>query len=138
MISKIEDNCVFCKIVRGQIPCYRLYEDERFLAFLDVNPLNLGHALVIPKKHYRWTWDVPDFGSYWETAKVVAKALMRALKAPMVEFLTHGTDLYHAHIWVVPIFKGEEGFINASKRKNFSDHKMKEVAKKITSYIKEK
>ena len=122
--------CVFCKIVKGEIPCYKVYEDEEYLAFLDIAPLNLGHVQVIPKKHYRWAWDVPDFGGYWEIAQKVALASLKGLSAKMVEFLTHGMDVEHAHIWVVPIYK-DEAFINTSVRKEFEAGYMKEVADKI-------
>jgi histidine triad (HIT) family protein len=129
------EDCVFCKIVKGQIPSYKIYEDKKYLAFLDISPLNLGHSLVVPKKHFRWTWDVPEFGEYWEVAKKVAKATRKATGAFMVEFLTHGTDINHAHIWVVPVFKGEEGFIMADKRKRIAAIKMKAISDKIKSLI---
>jgi len=100
------------------------------MAFLDISPLNKGHMQVIPKKHYRWTWDVQNFGEYWEVAKKVAKAAMKALEAPMVEFLTHGAEVEHAHIWVVPIYNSE-AFIKASERKSFGSDEMQEVMDKI-------
>lgn len=128
-------DCIFCKIVRGEIPSYKVYEDKNFFAFLDIAPLNPGHTLVISKNHYRWTWDVPNFGEYWEVAKRVAKATMEALNAPMVEFLTHGAEVHHAHIWVVPVYKGEKGFINESERKQFSDQQLKEFSQKIKKSI---
>ena len=127
--------CIFCKIVEGEIPCYKVYEDADFMAFLDISPLNKGHIQVVPKKHYRWTWDVPNFGNYWEVAKTVAKAAMSGLNATMVEFLTHGTEVAHAHIWVVPIY-GNEAFIDVSKRKKFDDKQMLEIADKIQSGLK--
>ena len=128
-------DCIFCKIVKGEIPSYKVYEDKNFFAFLDIAPLNPGHTLVIPKNHYRWTWDVPNFGEYWEVANKVAKATMEALNAPMVEFLTHGTEVHHAHIWVVPVYKGEKGFINESERKQFNDQQLKEFSQKIKKSI---
>ena len=126
-----DPTCVFCKIVKKEIPAYIIYEDEKYLAFLDREPLNEGHSLVIPKDHYRWVWDVADFGEYWETAKRVANALMKKLNCPLVEFLTHGTQVTHAHIWVVPIYNFEEGFIKEDKRKEISDEKMSEIRGKI-------
>lgn len=128
-------DCVFCKIVAGDIPCYKVFEDNDFLAFLDIEPLNPGHVLVVPKKHYRWTWDVPNFGEYWEAARNIAKSVIKSMDAPMVEFLTHGADVEHAHIWIVPVFEGEEGFINVSKRKKLEGGEMKEISKKISDNI---
>lgn len=130
----MQDGCVFCKIVSGEIPCYKIHENADFMAFLDISPLNKGHMQVIPKKHYRWTWDVPNFGEYWEFAKVVANALMKSLQAPMVEFLTHGAEVEHAHIWVVPIYENE-AFIDVSKRKKFETDEMLQIAGTIKSAI---
>jgi histidine triad (HIT) family protein len=128
-------DCIFCKIVAGEIPSYKVYEDTDFMAFLDISPLNKGHMQVIPKKHYRWTWDVPNFGAYWEAARKVALGAMKALGAPMVEFLTHGTEVEHAHIWVVPIYE-KEAFINVSKRNTIDPEEMKQIVAKIKEEIK--
>lgn len=128
------DDCVFCKIVKGDIPAKKVYEDDQFLGFLDISPLNRGHVQLIPKKHYRWTWDVPNFGDYWEVARRVAKAQMKALEAPMVEFLTHGMDVHHCHIWIVPIY-GNEAFIKSENRKSFDSAEMEETARMIRENI---
>lgn len=128
------EDCVFCKIVRGEIPSKKVYEDNDFLAVLDISPLNKGHVQLLPKKHYRWTWDVPNFGEYWEVARKIALGQMKALNAKMVEFLTHGMDVEHCHIWIVPIYN-DEAFIDASKRKTFSESEMSEIADKIKASI---
>ena len=60
------DNCIFCKIINSEIPCTKIYEDENYLAFLDVEPKSEGHTLLIPKKHYRWIYDVENFSEYFE------------------------------------------------------------------------
>ena len=60
LIEFIMNDCVFCQIAAGKIPCFKIYEEEGFLAFLDINPWVEGHTLVIPKKHYRWVWDMPE------------------------------------------------------------------------------
>ena len=62
-------NCIFCKIINKEIPCTKIYEDENFLAFLDINPLSPGHTQIIPKKHYRWVWDIENIGEYFEVVK---------------------------------------------------------------------
>ena len=130
----MQKDCVFCKIVKGEIPSYKVYEDADFMAFLDIAPLNKGHTQVIPKKHYRWTWDVPNFGDYWEVARKVANAAMKSLGAPMVEFLTHGAEVEHAHIWVVPIYE-KEAFIDVSSRKQLGPRAMTETADKIKKQL---
>lgn len=130
----MEEGCVFCKIASGEISSRKVYEDDNYLGFLDIAPLNKGHVQLIPKKHFRWTWDVPDFGGYWEVARKVAKAQMKALGAPMVEFLTHGMEIHHCHIWIVPIYD-KEAFIDVSQRKTFDDKIMDEVSYKIRENI---
>ncbi|OGM59336.1 hypothetical protein A2955_00370 [Candidatus Woesebacteria bacterium RIFCSPLOWO2_01_FULL_37_19] len=129
------EDCIFCKIVRGEIPSYKVYDDDDFMAFLDIAPLNRGHVQVIPKRHFRWVWDVPNFGDYWEVAKTVALACMKGLGANLVEFLTHGIDVEHAHIWIVPIFN-DEAFIKSEERKSFSKEEMENIAEKIISKVK--
>ncbi|MEI7463544.1 MAG: HIT domain-containing protein, partial [Candidatus Taylorbacteria bacterium] len=62
-------SCIFCKIINKEIPANIIYEDADFLAFLDIRPLSPGHMLVIPKKHYRWVWDVPNVGEYFEVVR---------------------------------------------------------------------
>ena len=65
------DNCIFCKIVSGDIPSYKIYEDDEYLAFLDIAPFADGHTLVIPKKHYQFVWDVEEVGKYIEVAQKI-------------------------------------------------------------------
>ncbi len=97
-------DCIFCKIIAKEIPCYKIYEDDKFLGFLDINPLNPGNSLLIPKKHYRWVIDVPEFGQYWEVAKKIAIASQAGLSAMSVSFLTLGFEVPHAHIRIIPRF----------------------------------
>ncbi len=96
------ENCIFCKIVKGELPCYKIWEDEKYLAFLDINPSSTGHTLVIPKKHYQWVYDVDNFGEYWETALEVTKKLQKALKPMYISYFTHGILVPHAHIHIIP------------------------------------
>jgi histidine triad (HIT) family protein len=97
-----DPNCIFCKIVRGEIPSYKVYEDENFLAFLDINPRAPGHVQVIPKEHHRWVWDVPNVGEYFEVARKIAKAQQTAFNTDMIRSQVYGEDVSHAHIWVFP------------------------------------
>lgn len=127
-------DCVFCKIATKEIPSNIVYEDADFMAIIDIAPLNPGMVQVIPKKHFRWTWDVPNFGDYWEVAKKVAKAQMKSLDAKMVEFLTHGMQVEHAHIWIVPIY-GEEAFIRSENRLSPSKEELEKTAEMIKETI---
>ena len=95
-------DCVFCKIVAGEIPSHKVYEDENFLAFLDIHPASIGHTLIIPKKHYRWVWDVPDIGKYFEVAKKVALAQKKAFGQEAIWVGVKGDEIPHAHISILP------------------------------------
>ena len=94
--------CLFCKIVRGEIPSYKVYEDDDFLAFLDIHPESPGHTQVIPKEHYRWVWDVPNIGKYFEVVQKVAKAQQKAFSTDWILSKTIGDEIAHAHVWVFP------------------------------------
>lgn len=104
------EDCIFCKIIAGTIPSYKVYEDEQFLGFLDINPRTQGHSLLIPKKHYRWAIDVPNFGEYFEKARVLARAINDVVSPAYMSFQTFGVIAPHAHIHVVPYFKLSEDF----------------------------
>ena len=102
------ENCIFCKIVKGEIPTTKVYEDENFLALLDIHPLGSGHTQVIPKKHYRWVWDVPNAGEFFEVVKKIAMAQKKAFGADIVRSQIYGEEVSHAHIWVWPETVGDE------------------------------
>jgi histidine triad (HIT) family protein len=95
-------NCIFCKIVKGEIPSHKVYEDKKFLAFLDINPQSPGHAQVIPKQHYRWVWDMLNVGEYFEIVKKVAEAQRKAFDTDFILSKIIGDEVEHAHIWVFP------------------------------------
>jgi len=97
-----DKNCVFCKIINKEIPAEIVYEDDKFLALLDINPRSAGHTLVIPKEHYRWVWDVPNAGEYFEVVKKIALAQKKAFKQEVVLGHIEGKDVEHAHFWVYP------------------------------------
>ena len=103
-------SCVFCKIVSKKINSFKVFEDQLFLGFLDVNPRTYGHTLLIPKKHYRWTYDVPEFELYWKAAHKVATTIQTVLTPKFITFATHGLEIPHAHIHIMPR-KNESGFV---------------------------
>ena len=101
------EKCIFCEIAGRRMPSNIIYEDNDFIALLDVNPLNVGHTLVVPKAHVRWTYEIEKFGDYWEVAKAIALAAIEALQAKFVNFITAGLGVAHAHIHVVPRFEND-------------------------------
>ncbi len=127
------DDCIFCKIINGDVPCHKVYEDDDFLAFLDINPLNPGHTLVIPKKHIEWVWDVPNIGEYYEVVGKLANAIRKAFSTDWVVSLVFGEAVPHAHVWLVPRLEndGHGGAIKLDNVKKLSEDEMKEAAEKI-------
>ena len=102
------NDCIFCKIVAGEIPAEIVYEDNLFLAFLDINPRAPGHTQIIPKKHYRWVWEVPEIGNYFEVSRKIALAQQKAFNVEMVRSQVYGDQVPHAHVWVWPDTTGNE------------------------------
>jgi histidine triad (HIT) family protein len=133
----MDQDCIFCKIARGEVSAHKVYEDEDYLAFLDVRPLNPGHTLVIPKEHYRWVWDVPDLASYYRVAGKVVQAIREAFNTDYVVSLVLGEEVPHAHIWLVPRFEGDGhgGAIDLGNVKDLGEEEMEDARKKIRSRL---
>jgi histidine triad (HIT) family protein len=130
-------DCIFCKIIKGELPSYKVYEDDKFLAFLSIHPLTLGHTLVIPKDHYRWVWDVPNIGEYYEIARKIALAQKKAFNTDMIFSFVFGEEVPHSHIWLVPRTEndGHGSSIDLKNIQEFSPEKMKETADLIKNNI---
>ena len=114
MTHATDPSCIFCKIVAGDIPCHRLYEDELVLAFLDVGPLSKGHALVIPKGHYETIDQVPAevAAAMGRAIPRLSKAIMQATGATSFNLLqNNGSDagqvVPHVHLHIIPRFEGD-------------------------------
>lgn len=114
-------DCVFCKIIAGEIPCYKIYEDDEFLAFLDVFPFIKGHTLVIPKKHVRYVWDYPEIGKYYEVVGKIARSMRDKIEGEIVRSSVVGTDVPHAHVHLFP------GKKSTLKGKKLPDDEMKKI-----------
>ncbi len=95
---------IFEKIVTGEIPAYKIYEDDKFFAFLDINPKGLGHTLLIPKHPYPFVWNLPDqeYQQIMQTAKKLALHLKNKMNTEYVRLDIVGTDVPHAHIHLIP------------------------------------
>lgn len=106
------DNCIFCKIVKAEIPCYKISENDKFLAFLDISQMSKGHTLVIPKKHYHFIWDVSNIDEYFQFAQEVANHF-RDIGYKYVDTLTMGRQIPHAHLHLVPHDNGESDWVKA-------------------------
>lgn len=126
---------IFSKIASGEIPCYKIAESDRFLAFLDVFPLAKGHTLVIPKKETDYIFDLSDeeFSGLQLFSKKVAKAVEKAIPCKRIGVAVIGLEVPHAHIHLVPLQNVSD--INFSRPKlSFPKEEMEEIAKAIRKY----
>ena len=132
-------DCIFCQIVKKEIPAYLVYEDNDFLAFLDIRPLNPGHTLVIPKKHYRWVWDVKNIGQYYQVVAKIAHALRKVFQTDYIVSLVFGEEVPHAHVWLIPRLPndGHGGAIDLNNVKKIPEKEMKQIALKINTSLKD-
>ncbi|MGZ5282462.1 MAG: HIT family protein [Bacteroidia bacterium] len=123
-------------MVAGEIPSYKVAEDDNYLAFLDVQPLAVGHVLVIPKQEVDYIFDVDDdlYTGLWAFAKKVAKGLERAISCERIGIAVVGLEVPHAHIHLIPLQKF--GTINFSKPKmKVTQEEMAETAAKIRARL---
>ena len=127
----MDKNCIFCKIVEGKIPSVKIWEDEKFLAFLDVSPINPGHTLVVPKKHNDYLFDLNDkeYNELMLTAKKIANAIKNKLKPRRVGLAVEGFFVPHIHIHLVPLNKGNE--LNPERAKSSTKEDLEKIAKKL-------
>lgn len=128
---------IFSRIIAGEIPCYKVAEDDSFFAFLDINPVNWGHTLVVPKKETDYIFDIDDeeLARMSVFAKRVAKAIREAIPCRKVGVAVLGLEVPHAHIHLIPI--NEEGDMDFHKKiSNPDPSKMEEIAKSIASNFK--
>ena len=129
--------CVFCKIVKGELPAWKVYEDEDVVAFLDINPATPGHTLVVPKQHYRNILDAPDevVAKVFKVAKKIAEATVKGLGAKGVNVITNaeevaGQIVFHFHVHVVPRYSPDEVRFQYVPKK-YAEGEAEEVAEKI-------
>jgi len=124
---------IFTKIAKGEIPSYKIAEDENFYAFLDISPLKEGHTLVIPKtteNDYIFDLDDETYDGLMAFAKRVAKAIKKAIPCKRVGVAVLGMEVPHTHIHLVPLESEGDMLFNKEKLK-LSDERMREIAKSI-------
>jgi histidine triad (HIT) family protein len=132
--------CIFCKIITGDIPCLKIYEDQNYLAFLDISQFTPGHTLVVPKTHYRFVWDHPHIGEYYQVIQKIADHY-RKVGYEFVDSLVLGRMIPHAHVHLIPhndevsdyrkIISGFDSLINDPSR-----HPSSEVGSQLVAKLK--
>ncbi|BFT95241.1 MAG: HIT family protein [Minisyncoccus archaeiphilus] len=135
------ENCIFCKIIRGEIPCYKVYESRDVLAFLDINPINRGHVLVIPKEHYKDVFEIKEdlLVEVVKVSKMIATRLKDFYLADGVDiFQANGEageqTVFHYHMHVIPRSKDDD--IDFSKMmmgvvKKLNENEFEEIKKAL-------
>ncbi len=129
-------DCIFCKIVKGEIPSYKVYEDEEFLGFLDISQIVDGHVLLIPKEHVRWVWKIENIGGFYKVAQKIVKKMQEVSGEEFVASLTLGTMIEHAHLHLLPKTEGNvqlvwNAWVKARETRKLSPEKLTELAKKF-------
>ena len=129
------ENCIFCKIVKKEIPADIIYEDEKFLAFLDIKPVSDGHLIIIPKQHIVWMQDADDqiVSGIFVVAKKLMSALKKSLKCDFVQLGVVGNEVPHFHIHLIPRYSGDN-FKNFPT-KEYKDGQQTELVQKITQAL---
>ncbi|MFA6050152.1 MAG: HIT family protein [Candidatus Paceibacterota bacterium] len=130
------DNCIFCKIVTGEIPSNKVYEDDHVLAFLDIRPVNPGHTLVIPKDHFENIYTLPDetFARMSLAVKKVSVAIKQAVDADGINLGMNneeaaGQVIFHAHIHIMPRVEGDG--LQLWPQKDYKDGEAASIADRI-------
>ena len=120
MTEEGRHNCIFCDIAEGKAEAYRIYEDERSLGILDINPFAQGHCLVISKRHIQWWHDLSEeeTESLFSAARVIAQKIMKAFRPDFVCMYARGRRIPHTHIFLIPTYSGDplDRFFNALER----------------------
>ena len=135
-------DCIFCKIVQGEIPSKKVYEDSDFLGFIDIRPVSKGHVLLIPKEHYETFLDLPDkfHGPFSIALQNVAKAVVKATKAEGLNIGLNvnkaaGQEVFHVHYHVIPRFESDS--LAQWARSTYDAGEDAEFAEKIGSFLKD-
>jgi len=127
---------IFSRIIRGEIPCYKIAEDENNFAFLDINPVARGHTLVVPKKETDRFFDLgeEEYLSLLKFSKKVAHAIEKAIPCNRVSMHVVGLEVPHAHIHLIPINTMQDCNFMAA-RKKFTKEEMEEISRAIRNFV---
>jgi histidine triad (HIT) family protein len=127
---------IFTRIINGEIPCYRVAEDERFIAFLDVRPLKPGHTLVVPKKEVDYIFDLDEetLAGMMIFAQKVASAIKEVIECKRIGVAVIGLEVPHAHIHLVPITR-ESDLLFTNPRVSPSAEENERLARAISEHI---
>jgi len=134
-MSNKEENCVFCMIAKGEIPCDKVFENKNFLVFLDIKPVNHGHLLIIPKKHFTWMQEADDktISDIFKLTKKMMLTLKKSLKCDYVQESVIGNEVPHFHIHLIPRYYVDN--FGDFPRKEYKELEVDKVLNKIIQAI---
>lgn len=135
-------DCIFCKIINGEIPCSKVYDDDMFIGFLDIRPIHKGHTLIVPKAHFENIFDTPaDFASaVYPVIKKVAEAVKNATGCDAVNIVQNngaeaGQEVFHSHLHIIPRYK-DDGLKFAARHAEYEGFdEMNDMAARIRELI---
>ena len=127
---------IFTRIVKGELPCHKILEDEKYLAFLEIRPINPGHTLVIPKKEIDYLFDMDDesLAGLIAFSKKAARLIQKEVSCKRVGVMVAGLEVPHAHIHLVPIFEVTD--LNFAKAKPTPNEELAQIAQRIRRHAK--
>ncbi|MCH8495203.1 MAG: HIT family protein [Balneolales bacterium] len=127
---------IFSKIIAGDIPSYKIAENDKYYAFLDINPAAKGHVLVVPKQEVDYIFDLDDdiLGGLIKFAKPIAKALDTAFSPIRTGIIVEGLEVPHAHVHLIPMYPDRKGF-SLGKKVDLSSDEMQQVANDIRKHL---
>jgi len=132
----MSEDCIFCKIVKGEIPSYTLYEDDKIKVFLDINPVSRGHSLYIPKKHYKTIDEIPNEEmDFIQQLPTIVKKIKEATDATGINILQSngkdaGQEIPHVHFHIIPRYPND-GIIKFPKQNKLEDSEAKKIIEKF-------
>ncbi len=133
-------DCIFCKIIKGEIPCSKIYENDKIMAFLDIMPVNKGHTLVVPKEHYETILDLPDdlLNELIVSTKKISKAVMKGVNADGFNIGVNtkeaaGQIIMHAHLHIIPRFSNDG--LKSWPQSKYAEGEMDKVRESIVKFL---
>jgi histidine triad (HIT) family protein len=135
------ENCLFCKIVNGEVPSWKVHEDTDVVAFLDIHPVNIGHVVIIPRQHFENLYDTPDevLQKMIVVIKKISVAVKRAANADGINIEMNndsaaGQVIFHTHIHVVPRYEND-GFTHWKGKRPYEEGEKEAVAENIRAAL---
>jgi len=130
-----QKDCIFCKISKGEVPCDKVYEDDKYLVFLDIEPVSDGHILIIPKKHIVWMQEADDqtISEIFLLTKKIMIGMKKEMKCDYVQEGVYGEEVPHFHIHLIPRYFNDN--LPNFPRKKYPDGESTKLAKKLSSAL---